>query len=72
MNISLQPHSLTTLTLPNGQTIEIDLRDDWDWTLYVNNSAGDCMDHVSIADNDDEGNMIHPSLNAAERNSLMQ
>ena len=72
MNISLQKHSITVLSLPNGQTVEIDLRDDWDWTLSTHNSAGDCIDYLHITDNDDEGNIIHPSLNAAERNSLMQ
>jgi hypothetical protein len=60
------------LTLPNGQTVEIDLRDDWDWTLSTHDPDGDCVDYLHLFERDEQGNMIHPSLNAAERNSLMQ
>jgi len=59
-----------TIILPDGQEIEIDLRDRNDVQLFVNNSSGDCYESVSIKDNDCEGNLIdsHPSLSAAERN----
>jgi hypothetical protein len=59
-----------TIILPDGQEIEIDLRDRNDVQLFVNNSSGDCYESVSIRDNDCEGNLIddHPSLSAAERN----
>jgi|DEB0MinimDraft_10_1074344.scaffolds.fasta_scaffold69653_3 hypothetical protein len=61
---------LHTIILPDGQEIEIDLRDRNDVQLFVNNSSGDCYESVSIKDNDCEGNLIddHPSLSAAERN----
>ena len=59
-----------TIILPDGQEIEIDLRDRNDVQLFVNNSSGDCYESVSIKDNDCEGNLIddHPALSAAERN----
>jgi len=62
-----------TIILPDGQEIEIDLRDRNDVQLFVNNSSGDCYESVSIKDNDCEGNLInnHPSLSASERNSFM-
>ena len=68
--MNIPNHALTVLTLPNGQTIEIDLRDQ-EWSLSVHNSAGDCVELLAIVDNDDEGNLLDPSLNAAERNSLL-
>jgi len=59
-----------TIILPDGQEIEIDLRDRNDVQLFINNSSGDCYESVSIKDNDCEGNLVddHPSLSAAERN----
>ena len=65
---------LHTIILPDGQEIEIDLRDRNDVQLFVNNSSGDCYESVSIKDNDCEGNLIddHPSMSAAERNSFMR
>jgi len=59
-----------TVILPDGQEIEIDLRDRNDVQLFINNSSGDCYESVSIKDNDCEGNLIdnHPSLSTAERN----
>ena len=59
-----------TIILPDGQEIEIDLRDRNDVQLFINNSSGDCYESVSVKDNDCDGNFIddHPSLSAAERN----
>ena len=59
-----------TVILPDGQEIEIDLRDSNDVQLFINNSSGDCYESVSLKDSDCEGNLIdsHPSLSPAERN----
>ena len=61
-----------TIELPDGQTIEIDLRNCRDVQLFVCDRTGDCYESVSIINTDRDDYADHPSLSAAERNSFMR
>jgi hypothetical protein len=66
MNIKLNAFELMTVTLPDGQTVEIDARNPWETDIYVNSPHGDCYESLIVKKwEDDEP---HPSLSAAERN----
>ena len=69
MNIELNYDQILTVTLPDGQTVEI-----YAWRtetdIYVNNPHGDCYESLSFAAwRDDEPD---PSLSAAERNTNLR
>ena len=66
MNITLKHDQILTVTLPDGQTIEIDTRTHGETDIFVNNPHGDC--HESLNFEDWEDDEPHPSLSAAERN----
>ena len=70
MNLSLIAGQFLTVTLPDGQTIEIDSESCFgDVAVFVNSPHGDCYDSLTIDPwQDDEP---HPSLSAAERNPSM-
>ena len=61
-----------TIELPDGQTIEIDLRNRHDVQLFVCDRTGDCYKSVSITNTDVDDDANHPSLSAAERNPSMR
>tara|TARA_Y100000004_G_C8920440_1_gene415172 strand:+ start:212 stop:424 length:213 start_codon:yes stop_codon:yes gene_type:complete len=66
MNITLKHDQVLTVTLPDGQTIEIDTRDHWQIDVHHLDKDGDCVSSIHIDPvSDDEP---HPSLSAAERN----
>ena len=69
MNIQLNYDQLLTVTLPDGQTVEI-----YAWRtetdIAVLNPHGDCYESLSFREwQDDEP---HPSLSAAERNTNLR
>ena len=66
MNIKLNAFELMTVTLPDGQTVEIDARNPWETDIYVINPHGDSYQSLIVSKwEEDEP---HPSLSAAERN----
>jgi len=66
MNIKLNAFELMTVTLPDGQTVEIDARNPWETDIYVINPHGDSVQSLIVNNwKDDE---LHPSWSAAERN----
>ena len=70
MNIPLKYDQVLTVTLPDGQTIEIDVRDRGETGVYVNNPHGDCYESLCFAEwRDDDPD---PSLSAAERNTNLR
>ena len=67
--LTLRPGDLLTVTLPDGQTVEIDARYPAAVVVCHLDSAGD---HVASLDVDPEPDASpHPSLSAAERNPSM-
>tara|TARA_Y100000361_G_scaffold53113_1_gene46431 strand:+ start:1136 stop:1348 length:213 start_codon:yes stop_codon:yes gene_type:complete len=66
MNIKLNAYELMTVTLPDGQTVEIDARNKWETDIYVNNRHGDCYKSLIVEQWQDD--QPDPSLSAAERN----
>lgn len=66
MNIDLIAGQFLTVTLPDGQTVEIDARDPNDVTVWHLNPAGDAVGSLDIEPEPDTD--PHPSLSAAERN----
>ena len=69
MNLSLIAGQFLTVTLPDGQTVEIDARDNWSILVHHIDSAGD---HVATLDIEPEPDTDpDPSLSAAERNPSM-
>ena len=66
MNIKLNAFELMTVTLPDGQTVEIDARNPWETDIYVINPHGDS--YQSLIVNKWEEDEPHPSLSAAGRN----
>tara|TARA_Y200000002_G_scaffold328660_1_gene292386 strand:- start:1740 stop:1952 length:213 start_codon:yes stop_codon:yes gene_type:complete len=70
MNIQLNYDQILTVTLPDGQTVEIDARTRAETDIYINNPHGDCYESLSFKEwQDDEP---HPSLSAAERNTNLR
>lgn len=63
---TLKPGQLLTVTLPDGQSLEIDARDPSDVIVWHNNAAGDAVSSLDIEPEPDTD--PHPSLSAAERN----
>ena len=63
---TLKPGQLLTVTLPDGQSLEIDARDPSDVIVWHNNAAGDAVASLDIEQEPDTD--PHPSLSAAERN----
>ena len=68
-SVTLKPGQLLTVTLPDGQSLEIDARDPSDVTAWHCNAAGDAVASLDIDPEPDTD--PHPSLSAAERNSSM-
>lgn len=68
-SLTLRPGDLLTVTLPDGQTVEIDARDNWAIVAHHLDSAGDHVASLEIAPEPDTD--PHPSLTAAERNPSM-
>ena len=66
MNLHLIAGQFLTVTLPDGQTVEVDARDPADVTVWHCDSAGDCVASLDIEPEPDTD--PHPSLSAAERN----
>ena len=53
MNIKLNHYKLNhyelmIVTLPDGQTVQIDARNEWETDIYVNNPHGDCYESLII------------------------
>ena len=63
---TLRPGQLLTVTLPDGQSLEIDARDPSEVIVWHNNAAGDPVASLDIEPEPDTD--PHPSLSAAERN----
>lgn len=68
--LTLRPGDLLTVTLPDGQTVEIDARDNWAIAVHHLDSTSN---HVATLDVEPEPEpdgplSSHPSLSAAERN----
>lgn len=69
-SLTLRSGDLLTVTLPDGQMIEVDARDNWAIVVHHLDSAGD---HVATLDVEPEPDTDpHPSLSAAERNPSMR
>lgn len=69
-SLTLRLGDLLTVTLPDGQMIEIDARDSWSLVAHHLDSAGDHVATLEIAPKPDTE--PHPSLSAAERNPSMR
>ena len=69
MNLHLIAGQFLTVTLPDGQSVEIDVRDPANVTVWHLNPAGDCVASLDIEPEPDTE--PHPSLTAAERNPSM-
>ena len=65
-HLTLKPGDLLTVTLPDGQSLEIDARLPNDIVVWQLNTAGDACDSLNVAPEPDTE--PHPSLSAAERN----
>lgn len=63
--LTLRPGDLLTVTLPDGQTVEIDARDPSAVVVHHIESAGDVYFEIGPMPEPDGP---HPSLSAAERN----
>ena len=48
MNIKLNAFELMTVTLPDGQTVEIDARNPWETDIYVINPHGDSYQSLIV------------------------
>jgi len=48
MNIQLNYDQILIVTLPDGQTVEIDARTRAETDIYVNNPHGDCYESLSF------------------------
>jgi hypothetical protein len=70
MNIQLNYDQILTVTLPDGQTIEIDTRSRAMTDIFVNSPHGDCYESLSFMEWEDDH--PHPSLSAAERNTNLR
>ena len=66
MNLNLIAGQLLTVTLPDGQSLEIDARDPSDVTVWHCNAAGDAVTSLDVEPEPDTD--PHPSLSAADRN----
>ena len=64
--LTLKPGDLLTITLPDGQSLEIDARLPNDIVVWQINTAGDACDSLNVEPEPDTE--PHPSLSAAERN----
>lgn len=69
-SLTLRPGDLLTVTLPDGQTVEIDARDPSAVSVFHMDSAGDCVASLDV-EPEPEPDGPHPSLTAAERNPSM-
>lgn len=70
MEIDLYYDEVLTVTLPDGQTIEIDTRNHQETDVCVNNPHGLCHEWLVIERwQEDEPD---PSLTAAERNTNLR
>jgi hypothetical protein len=69
MNFDLIAGQFLTVTLPDGQSLEIDARDPADVTVWHCNAAGDAVASLDIEPEPDTD--PHPSLSAADRNPSM-
>ena len=68
-SLTLRPGDLLTVTLPDGQTVEIDARDQHAVVVHHCDSSGDGVALMEVAPEPDTD--PHPSLTAAERNPSM-
>ena len=68
-SITLQTGQILTVKLPDGQSLEVDLRDPSDVIVWQINTAGDACDSLNVEPEPDTD--PHPSLSAAERNPSM-
>ena len=66
MNLHLIAGQFLTVTLPDGQSVEIDVRDPANVTVWHCNPAGDPVASLDIEPEPDTD--PHPSLSAAQRN----
>tara|TARA_B100002019_G_scaffold284501_1_gene292249 strand:- start:1205 stop:1498 length:294 start_codon:yes stop_codon:yes gene_type:complete len=68
---TLRPGDLLTVTLPDGQAVQIDARDQHAVVVHHCDSSGD---HVATLDvePEPEPDGPHPSLSAAERNPSLR
>ena len=69
-SVTLRPGQLLTVKLPDGQSLEVDLRDPSDVIVWQINTAGDACDSLNV-EPEPELEEPHPSLSAAERNPSM-
>jgi len=70
-SLTLRPGDLLTVTLPDGQTVEIDARDPSDVVVHHLDSTGDGVALMDIRP-EPEPDGPHPSLSAAERNPSLR
>lgn len=72
-SITLRPGDLLTVTLPDGQAVEVDARDNWSIVVHHLDSAGDHVASLEITPEPEPDGPLssHPSLSAAERNPSM-
>jgi len=68
-SVTLRPGQLLTVTLPDGQSLEVDARDPSDVTVWHLNPAGDAVESMDVQPEPDTD--PDPSLSAAERNPSM-
>ena len=68
-SVTLKPGQLLTVTLPDGQTLEVDVRDPADVTVWHLNPAGDAVESMDVQPEPDTD--PDPSLSAADRNPSM-
>ena len=69
-SLALRPGDLLTVTLPDGQTIEIDARDQHAVVVHQIDSDGEGVALLEVTPEPD--NDRHPSLTAAERNPSLR
>ena len=65
-SLAMLPGDLLTIALPDGQSLEVDLRSPNEITVWQINTAGDACDSLNVEPEPDTD--PHPSLSAAERN----
>lgn len=68
-SITLCAGQILTVKLPDGQSLEVDLRDPSDVIVWQINTAGDACDSLNVEPEPDTD--AHPSLSAADRNPSM-
>ena len=68
-SVTLKPGQLLTVTLPDGQTLEVDVRDPADVTVWHLNHAGDAVESMDVEPEPDTDS--DPSMSAADRNRSM-